>query len=79
MPPDSGLDQAIAAGFRAVHPFVTAVDAGLVTRAHEAGLAVNVWTVNAPDDLLALVDLGVDCVITDTLTAALAIARGDTP
>ncbi len=31
------------------------------------GLAVNVWTVNAPEDLRAMVDLGVDAVITDRL------------
>ena len=35
-------------GFRAVHPFVTSVDPELVERAHARGLAVNVWTVNAP-------------------------------
>jgi glycerophosphoryl diester phosphodiesterase len=72
-PPSAGLDEAVEAGFRAVHPFVTLVDADLVDRAHAAGLSVNVWTVNAPDDLAALGALGVDAVITDTLTAALAI------
>ena len=44
-------------------------------RAHPAGLAVNVWTVNSPEDLLALVALGVDAVITDLLDDALSIAR----
>jgi glycerophosphoryl diester phosphodiesterase len=75
-PPDAGLTEAVEAGFGAVHPFVTLVDAGLVARAHALGLAVNVWTVNAPDDLAALVGMEVDTVITDTLSAALAIARG---
>ena len=64
-----------AAGFRAVHPFVLSVDAELVAQAHAAGLAVNVWTVNADDDLRAMVAAGVDTVITDELTAALAVAR----
>jgi glycerophosphoryl diester phosphodiesterase len=68
------LAEAAAAGFRAVHPFVTSVTAELVEQAHAAGLAVNTWTVNAPDDLRAMVSLGVDTVITDQLAAALAIA-----
>ena len=46
------------------------------TRAHAAGLAVNVWTVNAPDDLRAMVGVGVDAVITDRLGDALGHAHG---
>jgi glycerophosphoryl diester phosphodiesterase len=73
------LAEAVEAGFRAVHPFVRSVDADLVGRAHGAGLSVNAWTVNAPDDLAALAALGADVVITDTLTAALAILGGTEP
>ncbi len=72
--PGPALDEAAAAGFRAVHPFVLAVTPELVAQAHAAGLAVNVWTVNAVDDLRAMVAAGVDAVITDELTPALAIA-----
>ena len=50
--------------------------AELVERAHAMGLAVNVWTVNAPEDLRAMVAAGVDAVITDRLGDALAAARG---
>jgi glycerophosphoryl diester phosphodiesterase len=78
-PIEPALGVAIDAGFRAVHPFVTEVSSDLVERAHAAGLAVNAWTVNATHDLVAFVELGVDAVITDRLTHALAIARGDTP
>ena len=46
--PGPALAEAVAAGFRAVHPFVTVVTPELVAEAHAAGLAVNVWTVNAP-------------------------------
>jgi glycerophosphoryl diester phosphodiesterase len=46
----------------------------LVERAHALGLAVNTWTVNGPDDLRAMMELGVDTVITDVLGEALAIA-----
>jgi glycerophosphoryl diester phosphodiesterase len=74
--PGPALGEAVAAGFRAVHPFVTSVTPELVAEAHAAGLAVNVWTVNAPDDLRAMVDLGADTVITDRLRAALAATRG---
>src|SRR6185437_16173883 len=71
--PGPALDEAAAAGLRAVHPFVLSVTPELVRRAHAAGLAVNVWTVNGPDDLRAMVALGVDAMITDRLGAALAI------
>ena len=73
--PGPALAEAAEAGFRAVHPFVTLVTAELVAQAHEAGLAVNVWTVNAPADLAAMVELGVDAVITDRLAEALVAAR----
>ncbi len=72
--PGPALEEATAAGFRAVHPFVLSVTPELVAQAHAAGLAVNVWTVNALDDLRAMVAAGVDTVITDELTAALAVA-----
>jgi glycerophosphoryl diester phosphodiesterase len=74
--PGPALAEAVEFGLRAVHPFVTVVTAGLVEQAHAAGLAVNVWTVNAPHDLEAMVALGVDAVITDRLGDALAAARG---
>ena len=40
------------------------------------GLAINVWTVNAPRDLRAMAEWGVDAVITDRLGDALVIAGG---
>jgi glycerophosphoryl diester phosphodiesterase len=72
--PGRALAEAVEAGFAAVHPFVSCVDAELVGRAHAAGLAINVWTVNAPADLRAMAAYGVDAVITDRLDDALAIA-----
>jgi glycerophosphoryl diester phosphodiesterase len=77
-PAEPALAAAVASGFRAVHPFVTEVNADLVAQAHAAGLTVNAWTVNAVHDLEAFVGMGVDAVITDTLTTALAIARAET-
>ena len=74
--PGPGIDEAAAAGFRAVHPFVLSVTPDLVTRAHAAGLAVNVWTVNDVEDLEHMVELGADAVITDRLRDALRVADG---
>ncbi len=71
---EAGLALAVEEGWRAVHPFVSSVTPALVERAQSAGLAVNVWTVNAPEDLAALVALGVDGIITDKLLEALSIA-----
>ncbi len=73
---EPALAAAVEAGFAAVHPFVASADQELVERAHAMGLAVNVWTVNAPDDLRAMVAAGVDAVITDRLGEALAVAGG---
>jgi glycerophosphoryl diester phosphodiesterase len=72
--PEPALAEAVAEGFGAVHPFVLSVDAALVRRAHELGLEVNVWTVNAVHDLRAMVAAGVDTVITDRLGDALDAA-----
>ena len=74
---EPALAAAAEAGFVAVHPFVMSVSPDLVERAHAMGLAVNVWTVNAPEDLRAMVAAGVDTVITDRLGDALAaVAAG---
>ena len=72
--PEAALAEAVTEGFGAVHPFVSFVTPGLVASAHDAGLAVNVWTVNGDDDLRAMVALEVDTVITDRPRAALAVA-----
>ena len=75
--PGPALADAAASGLAAVHPFYVSVDRELVEQAHAMGLAVNVWTVNAPDDLRAMVDVGVDAVITDRLGDALAAAGAE--
>jgi glycerophosphoryl diester phosphodiesterase len=77
--PEAALVEAVADGFPAVHPFVSFVTPELVERAHDAGLAVNVWTVNSDDDLRAMVAFGVDTVITDRLRAALSVAAASPP
>jgi glycerophosphoryl diester phosphodiesterase len=74
--PWRALDEAVRHGCQAVHPFVTQVDAALVAAAHRLGMAVNVWTVNADADLVAMARLGVDAVITDRVPAALLAVGG---
>ena len=41
------------------------VSADSIELAHELGLSVNVWTVNEPERMRTLIDLGVDGIITD--------------
>lgn len=74
--PRPALAEAAAAGLSAVHPFVAVVDGELVAEAHAAGLAVHVWTVNHPDDMARLADLGVEAIITDRPELALAVVSG---
>jgi glycerophosphoryl diester phosphodiesterase len=74
--PLDGVTLALRHGFGAVHPFVLGVDADVLDAAHRAGLDVNTWTVNARHDLVAMVSLGVDVVITDVLALALEVVTG---
>jgi glycerophosphoryl diester phosphodiesterase len=54
------------------------VTAGFVRAAHRAGLHVHVWTINEPAEMRALLDLGVDGVMTDRprLLAGVFAERG---
>jgi glycerophosphoryl diester phosphodiesterase len=52
------------------------VDGDLVAQAHEAGLAVAVWTVNERSALEAMAAAGADTVITDDVALALATVGG---
>jgi glycerophosphoryl diester phosphodiesterase len=52
-------------GHVAVHPNRHCVTADFVEAAHAAGLAVNVWTVDKPDELRTLEAMRVDALITN--------------
>lgn len=63
--PGLWVERATARGHGALHPYVAVVDGRFVELAHDAGLVVNVWTVNDPDEMRRLADLGVDGIFTD--------------
>ncbi|MEO5838892.1 MAG: glycerophosphodiester phosphodiesterase [Acidimicrobiales bacterium] len=63
--PRATIAQCAARGHRALHPYDATVDRALVVAAHERGLVVNVWTVDAPDRIEALIDMGVDGICTN--------------
>ena len=54
-------------------------DPGFVARAHDRGNQVFVWTVNEPEDVEFVIDLGVDTIITDRPAETLAQVRARRP
>lgn len=69
--PASLIGRAKAHDMAAIHPHDLLVDRAFVTRAHDAGLEVNVWTVDDPDRLRELASFGVDSLITNDPAAAI--------
>ena len=53
-------------GAGAIHPHYSATQhPDFIWLCHEAGIQVNVWTVNKDDDAVSLADAGVDAIITN--------------
>jgi glycerophosphoryl diester phosphodiesterase len=63
--PMSVVDRAVAHEMTAIHPYDNLVDSAMVRRAHEADLLVNVWTVDDPERMAALIEMGVDGICTN--------------
>jgi glycerophosphoryl diester phosphodiesterase len=70
--PAALVDRVAAAGHKALHPHHLFVTEELVDLAHAAGLALNTWTVDDPDRIRWLADIGVDAIICNDPAAALA-------
>lgn len=60
VPPDTSQISQIPEGF-----FLEVVNPDFVQDAHAVNLAVQVWTVNTCDEMLRMMDLGVDAIMTD--------------
>lgn len=71
--PEQAVARAGAHDMTAVHPFDAMCDASFVRRAHDAGLAVNAWTINDPERMAQLLAMGVDGLITDVPDVARAV------
>jgi glycerophosphoryl diester phosphodiesterase len=54
-----------AAGGAIWSPFFGDVDSALISESHRLGLAVVVWTVNKPEDMARMIDIGVHGIISD--------------
>ncbi|MBQ6520811.1 MAG: hypothetical protein IJI14_19065 [Anaerolineaceae bacterium] len=49
----------------ALHPYYTDASAGLIRKEQQCGRKVRAWTVNDPQDIRQLSELGVDAIFTD--------------
>jgi len=63
--PGRAIQRAVSRGHVALHPFDMTVTADVVGLAHEAGLRVNVWTVDDPVRIVELAEMGVDGIVTN--------------
>lgn len=69
------LGRAVAEGRQAIHPHHLSVNADLCRAAHDAGLAVNTWTVDDPERMAWLVEAGVDAIITNLPDIAVGVLK----
>lgn len=69
------IELAARHGHQAIHPHVATVDAAYVRLAHDRGLAVNVWTVDDPEQIRELASWGVDGIVTNVPAIAVAALR----
>lgn len=75
----NAMTQAHILGFTAVHPNFKELDVAAMTLAREMELRVNTWTVNRRHALRAMIEIGVDTVITDRPARAKTLLSGTSP
>jgi glycerophosphoryl diester phosphodiesterase len=63
--PGAIVEHALEIGARQLAPRADLVSADLLERAHKQDLQAVCWTVNQPDDMRALINAGVDGIMTD--------------
>jgi glycerophosphoryl diester phosphodiesterase len=78
-PPNGVVDLLLRHGHGALHPWDGAVNAELVARCHDAGLTVNVWTVDDPDRMRELAGYDVDGICTNVPDIARAVLSPSGP
>lgn len=59
--------------YQAINMYFTDVYQGLVDRIHSSGKRLFAWTVNSEKDIIRMIDLGVDGIITDDPALALQL------
>jgi glycerophosphoryl diester phosphodiesterase len=74
--PAATIALCVARGHRALHPYDPTVDRALVDAAHDHGLAVNVWTVDRPDRIAELGEMGIDGICTNVPDVARRVIDG---
>lgn len=60
-------------GAVALHPYFRTLTPEVVVGAKQAGIIINTWTVNEPEDIKYMAELGVDAIITDRADLAFEI------
>lgn len=73
---DEVLDRAVVGGHDAIAVWYPMLDAAIIGRAHEFGLHVIAWTVDDPDRMRQLVDVGVDALITNVPDVGRTVVSG---
>ena len=63
----------------ALHPEVSLVNQGMIDKHHSAGNKVNAWTVNEESEMMKLLSMGVDGLITDKPDIAIKVIELTTP
>ena len=70
--------KAVDIGCGAIHPNQTYLRKGTVESAHRRGLKVNCWTADAESDILRMMKIGCDGIITNRPDVAIKLRDGNT-